>query len=210
MVNTNAVMPANSGYFTLAVTTSGLFSGRLLCAGQGYGFSGKLNLSGDAKLSIPRGPAAPLALALHVDLANGSDVVAGSVTDGNWTSELTGDRNVFNASSNPAQQAGSHSFVLEKALDNATAADGQSRISLSGAANVRGKLADGRAFSTASALAKNGDYPFYLSLNRGSEVVIGWVNFPAAQGPAASGTVLWVNTGTNAFASTLQAAAGKL
>src|SRR6266516_5653184 len=174
-------------YFSLALTRSGLFSGRLLCAGHRYAFSGKFNLSGDATVNIRRGLAAPLALALHVDLNNGSDVVTGSVTDGNWTSDLTGDRNVFSATLNPAQQAGLRSFVLERAPDNATAADGLSRISVSGATNVRGKLTDGRAFSAGSALAKNGDCPFYLSLNRGSEVVIGRLNFPAGQGPAARG-----------------------
>ena len=109
----------------------------------------------------------------------------------------------------PAQQAGLRSFALERAQDSATAAAGLSRIFSSGATRVRGKLNDGRAFSTSSALAKNGDCPFYLSLNRGTEMVIGWLNFAAGQGPTASGTVLWVKTGTNAFATTLQATAGQ-
>ena len=73
---------------------------------------------------------------------------------------------------------------------------------------MRGKLNDGRSFSTSNALAKNGNYPFYLSLNHGTEMVIGWLNFAAGQGPIASGTVQWINTGTNAFATTLQAAPG--
>jgi hypothetical protein len=67
-------------------------------------------------------------------------------------------------------------------------------------------LDDGRAFGAGSSLARNGDYPFYLSLNRGQEIVIGWLNFPAAGTPTASGTVLWVRSGTNSFAATLQAA----
>jgi hypothetical protein len=37
--------------------------------------------------------------------------------------------------------------------------------------------------------------------------VLGWVNFPDST--AASGTVLWVKTGTNGFAATLQAASVK-
>ena len=205
MSNTNGVTPENSGYFALTVTPSGSFSGHLLAAGKRYGFRGRFNLAGDATVGVRRGLAAPLALTLHVDLTNGSDQVAGALSDGSWTSDVAGDRNVFNSWSNPAQQAGLRSFVLERAPDNSTAAAGLSRISLSGATNVRGKLSDGRAFNTSSALAKNGDCPFYLSLNRGGEVVIGWLNFASGQGPTASGTVLWVKTGTNAFATTLQA-----
>jgi len=62
-----------------------------------------------------------------------------------------------------------------------------------------------RPFARISALAKNGDCPFYLSFNRGAEVVIGWLNFPSGQAPAADGSVLWVTTGANSFAATLQA-----
>jgi hypothetical protein len=98
-------------------------------------------------------------------------------------------------------------FILERADDTAiTAATGSSLISRNGRARVRGKLDDGRVFSAASVLARDGDYPFYLSLRHGNEVVIGWLNFPAAPSPAATGTVLWVRSGTNAFAAALQAA----
>ena len=209
VANTGSVTPDNSGYFALAVTRSGFFSGNLRSAGQRNGFSGRFNLGGDATVRVRRGLAAPLALALHVDLTNVSDSVSGSLSDGTWVSPLAAGRNVFNAWSNPAQQAGLRSFILERAQDSATAAAGLSRISASGATSVRGKLNDGRVFSTGSALAKNGDCPFYLSLNRGTEMVIGWLNFAAGQGPTASGTVLWVKTGTNAFATTLQATPGQ-
>ena len=209
MANTNGITPDNSGYFALTIANSGAFSGNVLAAGKRYGFTGKFDLAGGAKVDVRRGLAAPLALSLQVDLTQLTSQVAGRLSDGNWTSELLGDRNVFNASANPAQQAGLHSFILERAQDGAAAATGFSRISLGGGTNVRGKLSDGRPFSTASALAKNGDCPFYLSRNHGTELVIGWLNFPAGPGLAASGTVLWVSTGTNAFASTLYAAAGQ-
>lgn len=206
MVNTNGVTPGNSGSFALAVGRSGLFSGRVMTAGNRSGFTGRFNLAGESLTTVRRGLAPPLTLALHLDLTNGTDRVTGSVSDGNWNSRVVSDRNVFNALFNPAQQAGVRSFILERAQDNAAAAAGMSRISPGGSTNVRGKLSDGRVFATASALARNGDCPFYLSMNHGNEVVIGWLNFPATQSPAASGTVLWVQTGTNSFATMLQAA----
>ena len=96
--------------------------------------------------------------------------------------------------------------MLQQALgDRADAATGLSAISPGGATSVRGKLADGRAFNTSSFIAKNGDYPFYLAFNRGQELLLGWLNFPAGQGPVSAGTVLWLHAGTNPLATTLQA-----
>jgi hypothetical protein len=98
-------------------------------------------------------------------------------------------------------------FILQRA-DNTTveAGVGAGKISAGGAASVSGSLDDGTKFRTASLLAKNGDCPFYLSLSHGNEVVIGWLNFPKTANPTASGTVLWVQSGTNTFSAQLQAA----
>src|SRR5207302_255138 len=128
---------------------------------------------------VPRRFIGPLTVSLHVDIANGTDQLSGSVNDGAWTSEVAGNRNVFNSRLNPAPQAGLRSFTLQQVDNAGGGADGLSRISSGGAVFVRGKLGDGQRFVTASMLAKNGDYPFYLSLRRGDELVIGWLNFPA-------------------------------
>ena len=121
-------------------------------------------------------------LELQVDLTNGTDQVFGTVSDGNWVSELSADRDVFDGRFNPAQQAGSRAFVLERAEPDASdAASGVSRIKAGGSTRVRGRLADARPFAAASTLGRNGDYPLYLSLERGSEILIGWLNFPAGQ-----------------------------
>jgi hypothetical protein len=206
VAETNRIAPESSGFFRLNVTPGGAFTGKLALGGKRHGFHGRFDLSGNATIHVNRRLLNPITIALHVDLTNVADAVEGSVTDGGWSSVLSGDRNVFNAKLNPASQAGLRAFILERADDTAiTAATGASAISSGGAARVKGLLNDGRAFSTASVLARNGDCPFYLSLNRGSEVVIGWLNFPASSSPTASGEVLWVRTGTNAFAATLQA-----
>ena len=149
-------------------------------------------------------------MALRVDLTNGTDQVTGALTDGTWTSNLHGDRNVFDSLANPAAQAGERSFVLERAEnEKTTAASGLSKIGITGKTLVRGNLEDGRKFLAGSSLAKNGDCPFYLSLSGGGEVIIGWLNFPADGGALANGNVIWVKTGTNGFASSLQAASVK-
>jgi hypothetical protein len=99
--------------------------------------------------------------------------------------------------------------MLERADDAASAASGAGKISKNGGTRLHGKLADGRAFSAGSTVAKNGDYPFYLSLHHGDETVIGWISFSASQ-PETAGTVIWVNSGTNNFERKLLAASAPL
>jgi len=205
--NLEGVTPDTSGYFTLTVTASGAFTGKVLLGGARYGFRGQYNLAGDALVTVPRGSTfSPLQLSLHIDLTGETDTISGSLTDGAWVAEVSADRNVFNSKYNPAAQAGLRNFILQRMNTTIEAATGAGKISTAGKTSVRGRLEDDRAFSTASALARNGDCPFYLSLSKGTEIVIGWLNFPTTPDPTASGTVLWVRTGTNAFAATLQAA----
>jgi subtilisin family serine protease len=204
--DTNGVTPSSSGYVTFNVTPMGAFSGRAQLGGMRYPFHGQFDLTGNAALSLNRYWLPPLALNLHVDLTGGTDQASGSLSDGNWTAVVAADRNVFNTMLNPASRAGKRTFVLQSADPSVgTAAVGVTWIGLNGVTTVRGKLRDGRPFATSSILAKNGDFPFFLLLSRGSEEMIGWLNISASQTPAVSGGVVWINTGTNSFSTQLRA-----
>ena len=204
--DTNGVTLDSSGACTLTATASARFSGKLLLGGKQYGFHGQFDPAGDAAFSISRGALSPLTVTLHINLTNGADQITGQITGGTWTSLLYCDRNIFNTRSNPAAQAGLRLFRLDRASDDAVAdVTGSSRISAGGAVSIRGKLRDKRSFAITSALAKTGDCPFYLSLNRGSEVIIGWLDFPAGQPLTTSGVLLWLKTGAGGFASALEA-----
>jgi hypothetical protein len=206
--NTNSVAPESSGSFTLNLTTSGAFSGKLSLAGGRYSTRGQLDATGRATVTISRGLyLTPLAVTFQLDLAGGSQAVWGTVSGGGWSSVLSGDRYIYNARLNPAPQVGQMTFALMTAENNKVSATATGAIGLSGKASIRGALSDGRKLAVSGCLAKQGDYPFYYSLNRGTEVVIGWLNFPGGAAPAPSGTVAWVSKGTNAFAATLRAAA---
>jgi Divergent InlB B-repeat domain len=205
LANTNAISPADSGAFKVNVNPSGTFSGRVIVAGQRHGIHGQFNLFGDAVISISRNQLPPLTLNLHLDPAANDSLISGQITDGAWISELLGERNVFNSKLNPAQQAGVRSFLLEQTGSQmAAVGTASSHIAKSGSARVSGKLSNLRSFSTATVLGKTGDYPFYLSFNHGLDVVIGWLNFPANQQTASTGSVFWVSSGTNAFSKSLQ------
>lgn len=202
--NTNGVTPESSGRFTLTVAALGSFSGKLVLGGSSHSFRGALDFDGNASVVVTRKTAAPLALTLHVALAAGADETSGTVSDGGFAADLLGDRNVFSSLS-PAGQAGKRAFVLQLAGAGTNfTAKALSNISTSGRTTVAGALKDGRRFSLSSVLAKSGDLPFYVALNR-TEAMIGWLNFPAGTTNTA-GTIHWVKSGTNAFSVTLQAA----
>ena len=166
---------------------------------------GALDFNGNANLRIARGTNTSLSFSLHVDLTNGVDEISGWLSDGAWQAGVFGDRNVFSAIS-PAAQAGRRSLILQTP-DSGTnsVAKGLYTISTMGRTIVTGALKDGRKFNLASSLARTGDFPFYLALSK-TEAVIGWLSFPAGPALAASGTVDWVKSGTNAFTVMLQAA----
>ncbi|HSU57023.1 MAG TPA: S8 family serine peptidase, partial [Candidatus Dormibacteraeota bacterium] len=211
----NGVAIQTSGYLVLTVRPSGAFTGRLVVNSQRHGFHGWFNDAGDVTLTLQRGTNAPITLELQLDLMFGTDDVYGTVRSQSWSSALVAGRNVFNARRNPAQQAGLRQFVLERGPFSAGSASstlltsqtnvatGSTRISPGGHAAVHGTLADDRPFATGSTLDKHGNFPFYLSFHHGTELLIGWLNFPSVQQPLCSGNVIWLNSGTNAFAASL-------
>jgi len=206
VASTDGVAPESSGAFTLTLSRLGGFSGKLQLAGRSHCFRGQFDLDGRALVTVERGLTAPVQLSLALDLANGGTEINGEVSSSGWAANLFGNRNSFNRLANPAPQAGSVEFVLEgRAPVTTTVATGANRISAAGSARVKGTLLDGRKFARGASLSQDGDFPFYLALAGGSEVVIGWVNFPAQSAVTANGTVVWARSGTNAFATTLQA-----
>lgn len=205
IADTNGVTPSSAGLFNITVSGSGLYTGRLQVGASRYKVSGQLNLRGISTVTLSRKNSPALRLTVQVDLTGQSDQLSGLITDGAWTSEVSGDRNVFNSRSNPAPQAGERSFYLKRTEDAMTAGSGTSAINTSGTIRIKGRLGDGRPFSAGSMLARNGDSALYVPLSNGSETVIGWLNFPAQSNTAANGSVAWVRVGTNAFAAMLEA-----
>jgi subtilisin family serine protease len=202
----NGVLPQSAGAFRMQLGRMGTFSGMLRLGGARHGFSGRLALDGQATVSIPRRQQTPITVSLRVDLAAANNLATGKVSDGGWTAEIVSDRNVFNAKSNPAPQAGVREFALQTAGATNAAALAIGKISPSGVTSVRGRLSDGRPFTSSSHLSAAGQFPFHSAFDLGREVVIGWLDFPANNPAATGGEVAWVRTGTNAFATQLQAA----
>ncbi|MFO1475253.1 MAG: S8 family serine peptidase [Verrucomicrobiota bacterium] len=207
VTNANALSPANSGGFRLALNRQGSFTGKICIDGRTAGFHGRLGPDGTTQVTVKRGKLAPLTVTLQAALDGTADSVSGLVSGPGWESPLAARRDVFDSRRFPAAQAGSHAFLLQQIADpSRTAAVGFSRISRSGTARFRGRLVDRRPFAAATLIARNGDCPLYLSFHHGKELMIGWMNFPDADGAAPPAVVHWVNSETNGFATSLQAA----
>ncbi len=166
-----------------------------------YGFHGKFDPYGNAQISIVRRALPPVTFALQLDLANGTDSITGTATTssgGNVLSAaLIADRNVFDASKNPAAQAGQYSFVLETLEDGQTFAAGNASVGKSGAVQIHGALNSGSKFSAGSALAKDGNVALFVSVGKGMDVLAGWLNFGGTDESGRGGKVYWVHAASS-------------
>jgi hypothetical protein len=211
VLNSNAPFPANSGFLTLQLAKSGTFSGKLAIAGASYGFHERFSVTGSNKVPVMRAGRPPVTLTLQLDLTNNSNTLTGTATDGTWISPLFATRNVFNATTTPAPQAGISTFVLQRTPDEGGATFGRGTVSIGriGDVLIGGTVRGGPKFNLVSALSPDGsgDFPFYISLSQGVEVIIGVLNASGSP-PTVSGSVFWSKADTNGFSTTLVAGPG--
>ncbi len=176
---TNGAHHESSGDVQLRVSSSGRYSAVLRLAGRRYATLGRLDLEGRATNVIVRRGTTPLTVRWTVDL-QGLDEVTGTVTDGQWMSELRGDRAVFNAVTNPAPLMGLYTFVLPGSPAAGTPEGdgwGTLRVSSNGVGSATGKLADGTDFLRKAPVSKNGSWPLYAPLYRSKGSLLGWIQF---------------------------------
>ncbi|HLP76897.1 MAG TPA: immunoglobulin domain-containing protein, partial [Candidatus Paceibacterota bacterium] len=189
----SGVTTASSGYITVGTTANGKYSGKLLLAGKSYSIRGQFDAEGRATNSIARGASARLVVELTLSPED-SDVLNGRVTDGNWSSEITADRCVFNAG-NRAAQAGSYTLAIPGTPGTITSPVGAGYASITinafGRVQIKGVLADGTKIMQNTTLSKNSEVPLYVSLSRGIGSLIGWLHFSSDDEGDIHGTVNW-------------------
>jgi hypothetical protein len=177
------------------VTSGGAVSGNLNLGGQTVPFSGKFNLGGAADIiskSVHGIPA--LTLTLQLDFAGQS--VSGAISNGMFSAELNGYRNVFSSlnKSNPFE--GQYTLVIPGTNDSAVGPFGNSygtvKVSSSGIVTLAGSLADGTAISQSSVVSQEGYWPLYVNLYGGKGSLWGW-NYFANQTLTAPLSLSWIN-----------------
>jgi len=187
---TNFFRPENAGFFALRLAHSGSFSGRIVLQGVTHPFRGQFDALGKARVAIVRRAKPPVALSLQLDLLGGGTNITGTVrtaSDANTlTSNLEAKRN-----GNAAAFAGQRGFSLIDEVGDPVV-NAASIVNSSGNVSIRGVLQPSYRFTFATSISSDGTVPFYVSFNRGSEVITGWLQF--AEGDASvSGPLYWTS-----------------
>ena len=176
---TNQVRLGSSGAFTLALTDKGTYTASVRIGSKKSKASGKLNLEGKATNVITRPGTNSLTVTWAASL-DGSDQITGTVSDGNWTAELVGDRAVF-SKTNLASFAGKYTFVVLGSPGSTLAPEADSygtvAVASNGLVKVKGYLADKTPLAAKVPVARSGQWPLYASLYGGKGALLGWAAF---------------------------------
>lgn len=192
---TNGVTLGSAGYFAAAMTTRGSYSARLSFGGKTYTISGGFNNAGHATAQISRGMARPLTIQLQLTDVAGGEQLRGTLSDGNWTADLLGNRSIFNKTLNPAAVAGTYVMRLPGDTQSATSPGGDSfgsvKVDASGNIVWSGSLSDGTKVTEKSAVSAQGTWPVYVSLYGGKGCVMGWLQFT---NNGLNGSLVWLKS----------------
>ena len=181
----------SAGSFTVVTTVRGRFTGKFQAGFVRYSVIGQFDASGSGTFSIP-GRNITAQLQINPD---DSDRITGTISDGNFTSQLDGDRAIFDARSNPAPQFGQYTVVIPNGTDPSSLPGGDSygvvAVDRLGHVRIAGALADGSKFSQSATLSKDGRWPLYASLYGGRGFVYGWIDFADSGADDLNGPITW-------------------
>jgi len=158
---------AESGLVRVTVSATGLFSGRIFLSGSAFSFTGALDASGSATVTIPQHGGQPLVLTLGADLTGGSGAITGTLSDGSETFSFTVDQSSYNPVTDAAPQAGRYTFVFapDPSTTGSSAPQGNGfgaiLVNTAGGAIISGRLADGTPFSATGRVANDGTLAIY-------------------------------------------------
>ena len=185
----------SSGSFSFTLKASGSYTASLLSVGKRHSTSGKLSSDGQATNNLVWAGTSGVSVVWEV-LLDGSDSMSGTVSSGEWASELTGYRAVFNARTNPAPQIGRYTMIIPgtPGANDLPEGDGYGTLTINGNGLVvfAGTLADGAKVAQSVSISKLGQWPLYVSLYSGGGTVLGWLQFADNTGSDVSGQLNWM------------------
>lgn len=183
-----------SGAFTFVLTDKGTYSASLQIGSRKTRASGKLDLEGRATNVVSRPGTNALTIVWSVALDD-SDKITGTVSDGNWTADLAGDR-VFYTKTNAAPQAGNYTLVLLGTPGGGVAPEGDSygtaTVDAKGGVKWKAFLADKSTVTGKAPVSKNGEFPLYAPHYGGKGAILGWVGFTNQSSSDFEGLMSWI------------------
>ena len=196
----------SSGFFTLAVTAKGAYSGSVKQGTNNYPFSGQFDGDGNATATVARRGTNAWVAAMMLDFAGQAvwGTVSNGVADG-WVVNLYAEPAASQSTPVP-DYAGIYTLAIP-GLNNwdSTIAlgDGYATITVAtnGRVSLSGSLADGTALNLTSSqnppISLYGAWPLYVPLYNGKGSVWGWV---LSNGSAPAPSLSWIKPANSASA----------
>lgn len=191
--------PANpdaAGIISITTTEKGAYRGQLQFGGASHALKGQFDATGTLRQTIERARKPPLNLVLRLDLASDPDLITGSVSDGTITTEILGDRLVYDGRERKAPETGRFTLTMAAKAITGTAPQGdgfgQLAVDARGVVHFEGTLGDGTPVKQAVPLTKNGVWPVYVPLYEGQGSLSGWVRFKSQSYGDLFGQLTWI------------------
>jgi hypothetical protein len=183
-----SVNPASAGFFSLRLTSSGSFSGRLLMGATAYNFSSVFSATGSAQVLASSGGKS-LVINLQLDTTGQTGRILGDINGGTWDATLAADIAPVWTVNNPSTLVGSYTMALPWELGGTSYGSGA--VTKQGVLNMTGTLADGIAFSASAPVSKAGQWPFYVYAASGKDSLLGWVSVSNGTNGLSGTNITW-------------------
>ena len=157
----------STGFIRLNLARNGGFSGQLTLGTSRLNVRGTLNSAGSGTVTIPRAGLEPLVLTVQLDLANQTEFLSVSLSDGTSTWNVDADRKgvVTPGMTGPTRR---FNFRVDPDVNAPTTPQGYgvgvATVTAANAVRIAGTLADGRPFVASAGLAANGSIAAYAPL----------------------------------------------
>jgi hypothetical protein len=192
-VYTNEVAVQSAGMVAgLSLSKVGTYSGRLLLAGNGYGFGGTFDALGRATNVIKRSDSAGGNVILVLDAdTNGNGIVTGTVTNASWATNAS----LWAHLSVATPGTTNYTLLLAPATNLPATIPGGYGYGLianhGGTVSITGGLADGTTYSETVPNSISNIVPVYASLYQKTGFLFGWLNLTNL-GTNASDELVWI------------------
>jgi putative Ig domain-containing protein/HYDIN/CFA65/VesB family protein len=184
---TNSTAGQVIGSVRVVVTKKGAFHAQIKINGTRYSGHGQFDTSGNWT-----GTLGDLSGTLRVDVANVTDQITGTLTDGGFTGSLLANRAVF-STANPPQWVGTYTTLLSGPDDPSVPSGigwANVQVSSTGWVALKGQLADGSRFREMVPISKYGTWPLYDVPAGLYSLVAGWVTMTNASVAFETGSML--------------------
>jgi hypothetical protein len=189
------VKQKSSGTFTLTASDRGTYTGKIKLGAANYRVSGKIDLSSKATNTIVRKGYSTLNV--EFDFAGGAtNQVVGRVTDTVWEAPLLGDAACYNSKTDPAPFLGTYTLIIPGTDSPEAGPEGHGfgtvKVDGNGKVTFAGTLADGTKVSQKVPLSRDGQWPLYVPLYRGSGSILSWLAVTNQAADDINGLLSWI------------------